>query len=163
MIGTGIRHNGLWIVNHEKSALTVVSREHEREVSLLHRRLGHVPFQSLSKLYPNAFSDVDKSKLFCDACELGKHIRLVYPSIGLRSSEPFMLIHSDVWGPCSVTSVSGLKGFVTFIDCYTHMTWIYMFKGKNEVLRYFQDFHKLVINQFNARVWITALTMERNM
>ncbi|CAO2199022.1 unnamed protein product [Urochloa humidicola] len=154
VIGTGVRRNGLWFVSHEKSALTTTSRGHEREVSLLHRRLGHVPFESLSRLYPDAFKGVDRSKLMCDACELGKHTRSVYPNIGLRSCEPFMLIHSDVWGPCSVTSVSGFKGFVTFIDCYTRMTWIYMLKGKNEVLRCFQDFHKLVTNQFNAKVRI---------
>ena len=65
-----------------------------------------------------------------------------------------MLIHSDVWGPCSVTSVSGFKWFVTFIDCYTHMTWIYMLRGKHKVLGCFQDFHKLVANQFNTRIRI---------
>jgi len=113
-----------------------------------------VPFESLSKLHPDAFKKVDRSKLLCDACELGKHTRSVYPNIGLRSCEPFMLIHSDVWGPCSVTSVSGFKGFVTFIDCYTRMTWIYMIKGKNEVLQCFQDFHKLIANQFNVKVRI---------
>jgi hypothetical protein len=88
----------------------------------------------------------------CVACELAKHTRSTYPSIGLHSSEPFMLIHSDVWGPCSSTSVSGFKWFVTFIDCYTRMAWIYMLKHKNEVLRCFKDFHKLVTNQFNAKI-----------
>jgi transposase InsO family protein len=34
------------------------------------------------------------------------------------------------------------------------MTWVYMLKHKNEVLRCFQDFHKLVANQFNAKVRI---------
>jgi len=34
------------------------------------------------------------------------------------------------------------------------MTWIYMLRGKHEVLRCFQDFHKLVANQFNARIRI---------
>ena len=48
----------------------------------------------------------------------------------------------------------GVKWFVTFIDCYTCMTWIFMLKHKNEVHRCFQDFHKLVANQFNAKVRI---------
>jgi hypothetical protein len=29
--------------------------------------------------------------------ELGKHTRSTYLSVGLRSCEPFILIHSDVW------------------------------------------------------------------
>jgi hypothetical protein len=57
-------------------------------------------------------------------------------------------------GPCLVTSLSGFKWFVTFIDCYTHMTWICMLRGKHEVLWCFQDYHKLVANQFNAKIWI---------
>jgi hypothetical protein len=88
---------------------------------------GHVPFESLNELYLDVFKDVNQKQLVCDACELGKHTRSTYPSIALRSCEPFMLIHSDVWGPCSITSLSGYKWFVTFIDCYTRMTWVYNF------------------------------------
>jgi len=154
VIGTGVRRNGLWFINQEQSALAVTTKTQEREAYLLHCRLGHVPFGSLNKLYPDVFKNVDIKNLVCDACELGKHTRTNYPSIGLRSCEPFMLIHSDVWGPCSVTSVSGFKWFVTFIDCYTRMTWVYMLRGKHEVLRCFQDFHKLVENQFNAKIRI---------
>jgi len=109
VIGTGVRHNGLWFINQADAALVAAIGEQEKEIFLLHRRLGHVPFESLNKLYPDVFKDVDRSKLVCDACELGKHTRSTYPSIGLRSCEPFMLIHSDVWGPCSVTSLSGFK------------------------------------------------------
>jgi transposase InsO family protein len=134
--------------------LSATTGINKREIVLLHRRLGHVPFESLSKLYPEYFKGMDKGTIMCDACEMAKHTRSTYPSIGLRSSEPFILIHSDVWGPCSITSVSGFKWFVTFIDCYTRMTWIYMLKHKNEVVRCFKDFHKLVTNQFNARVQI---------
>jgi len=103
---------------------------------------------------------VDIKKLVCDACELRKHTRTTYPSIGLRSCEPFMLIYSDVWGPCLVTSVSGSKWLVTFIDCYTRMTWVYKLRGKHEVLRCFQDFHKLAKNQFNAASKLSELIMK---
>jgi hypothetical protein len=154
MIRSGVRRNGLWYINHEDSALTVAIEGTEKEILLLHYRLGHVSFESLSKMYPNVFKKVDKSRLVCNACELGKHTRSTYLSIGLRSCEPFILVHFDVWGHCSVTSVSGVRWFIIFIDCYTQMTWIYMLKHKSEVLRCFQDFHKLISNQFNAKVQI---------
>jgi hypothetical protein len=153
-IGTGVRRNGLWFISQEEQALSATTEGNKREIMLLHRRLGHVPFESLSKLYPESFKGMEKGTLVCDACELAKHTRSTYPSIGLRSSDPFMLIHSDVWGPCSTTFVSGFKWFVTFIDCYSRMTWIYMLKHKNEVLRCFKDFYKLVTNQFNAKIQI---------
>jgi len=119
VIGTGVRHDGLCFVNHEESTLAPTVKGDVKEIMLLHCRLGHVPFESLSRLHPDAFKKVDRSKLLCDACELGKHTRSIYPSIDLRSCKPFMLIHSDFWGPCSITSVCRFKRFVTFIDCYT--------------------------------------------
>jgi hypothetical protein len=122
MIGTGVRCNGFWYINHEESALTVTIEGAEKEIMLLHCRLGHVPFESLNKLYLDVFKKVDKSRLVYDTCELGKHTRSTYASIGIRSCDPFILMHYDVLGPCSVTSVSGARWFVTFIDCYTRMT-----------------------------------------
>ena len=95
-IGTGVKRNGLWFINYEESALTAAPEGDFKEILLLHYRLGHVSFESLSRLNPAMFKGVDKSKLVCDACELGKHTRSIYPSIGLRSCEPFILIHSDV-------------------------------------------------------------------
>jgi hypothetical protein len=145
-IGTGVRRNVLWFIKHGESAMVIDVEGVEREIILRHCRSGHPSFDSLNKLYPDIFKKVDKSRLVCDACELGKHTRSTYPSIGLCSYEPFILIYSNVWGPCPVTSVSGFKWFVTFIDCYTRITWVYMLKHKNEVLQCFQDFHKLAVN-----------------
>jgi len=137
VIGTGVRRNGLRFINQQQSALAVATGTQQSEIYLLHRWLGHVPFESFNKLYPDVFKDVDIKKLVCDACELGKHTRTTYLSIGLRSYEPFMLIYSDVWGPCSVTSLSGFKWFVTFINFFSRMTWVYMLRGKHEVIRCF--------------------------
>jgi hypothetical protein len=96
-IGTGVRHNGLWRINHEELALATTAKGDVTVIFLLHCRLGHVFFESLSQQYPAMFKGVDKRKHVYDTCELGKHTRSTYPSIGPRSCEPFILIHSDVW------------------------------------------------------------------
>jgi hypothetical protein len=70
-IGTGVRRNGLWYINHGESAMTADSKEVEREIILHQCRLGHPSFDSLSKLYPDFFKKVDRSRLVCNACELG--------------------------------------------------------------------------------------------
>src|SRR6266498_4637233 len=49
-------------------------------------------------------------------------------------------------------SISGVKYFVTFIDCYSRMTWLYLMKHKSEVLKCFKDFCAYIKNQFNAHV-----------
>jgi hypothetical protein len=120
-------------------------------VILEHCRLGHLSLDTMSKVFPGIMSKVNKRKLVCDVCEYGKHTRSIYVSTGLRSISSFMLIHSDVW-TCPIISISGMKYFVTFIDCYSRMTWIYLMKQKNEVLKYFRDFSSLVENQYDARV-----------
>ncbi|XP_068666343.1 uncharacterized protein [Aristolochia californica] len=40
-----------------------------------------------------------------------------------KSFEPFEVIHSDVWGPTKVPSISRAHYFLTFIDECTRMTW----------------------------------------
>lgn len=151
--GTRVQLNGLWYINQEYATLAV--EEDVKEDTLLHhRRLGNPSFESLSKMYPELFSKLKKRELVCHACELGKHTRSTYSVVGLISCESFILMQYDVWGPCPVTSVNGTKWFVTFIYCYSRMTWIYMMKHKSEVLKYFQDFPGMVITQFNRKVHI---------
>jgi GAG-pre-integrase domain len=67
---------------------------------LHHRRLGHPSFSVLGRLYPLLFEKANKKKMFCDACELGKHTMSSYSSSGSRSFFVFVLVHSDVWGSC---------------------------------------------------------------
>jgi hypothetical protein len=51
-----------------------------------------------------------------------------------------MVIHLTVWGPSPIVSLSGIRCFVTFIDFYSHNTWIYLMHNKNEVFSTLQDF-----------------------
>ena len=102
--------------------VAAMRRELKDKAMLQHCRLEHLSFESLNKLEPTLFNKVNMNKLVCDACELGKHTRLVYKSIGFRSLELFGLVHLDVWGSCPTNSVSGYRWFVTFIDCYPQMT-----------------------------------------
>src|SRR5437016_5400348 len=78
-----------------------------QELLLLHRRLGHPSFATMPHFYPSLFNSCSRGSLVCNACELAKHTRVPYPSLGLRSSKPFEIIHPDVWGPCEVNSILG--------------------------------------------------------
>ncbi|BAT15897.1 Os12g0148400, partial [Oryza sativa Japonica Group] len=118
-LGTGVRRDGLWYLDRKETsedvclALMASTSKEEAKVLLLHCRLGHISFETMSKMFPAELSRVDKHKLVCDACEYGKHTRTSYVSRGLRSMLPFMLIHSDVW-TSPMVSMSGMKYFVTF-------------------------------------------------
>ena len=156
-LGTATRHSGLWYMDRKGtnealcSVLAAAMGEKEASVMLLHCRMGHLSFDKICKAFPNIMCGVDKSRLFCDACEFAKHTRTSYVSKGIRSLSPFVLVHSDVW-TCPVVSINGMKYFVTFIDCFTRMTWVYLMKHKSEVFKCFRDFCALVKNQFNTQV-----------
>jgi Integrase core domain/GAG-pre-integrase domain len=160
-LGTDTWHSGLWYLNRESvdSALSsflestwVVGRSVEDLLLLHHRRLGHLSFSALSRLYPPLFEKANKEKLVCDACKLGKHTRSSYSSSGSMSSLAFELVHSDVWGPCPTTAVNEYKYFVSFIDCFSRVTWLYLMKNKSDVFACFKDFHKGIQTQYGAVV-----------
>ena len=100
------------------------SEEEEKkfEIWLWHRRLGHASFGYLKKLFPSLFGMSDISSFRCDICELAKSHHTSFPLILNKSSLPFMVKHSDLWGPSKVPTLSGSHWFVTFIDDCTIMT-----------------------------------------
>ena len=82
-------------------------------VWLWHRILGHLSFGYLKKLQPHLFSIVSESDFHCDICELAKSHRISYsPSLN-KSPIPFMKVHSDVWGPAKISSLSEVRYFVS--------------------------------------------------
>ena len=79
------------------------------EIWLWHHRLGHVSFGYLKKLFPSLFAKVDVSSFQCDVRELAKSYRTSLSLQLNKSTSPFMLIHSDVWGPSKVTTLGGSR------------------------------------------------------
>ena len=156
-LGTGTRRRGLRYMDRSMPGqeglhmLAAIAEDKEIRALIHHCRMGHVSFDKMYQVFPDVMSGVDKSKLKCDACEFAKHTRNSYVSKGIRSISPFVLIHSDVW-TCPVLSVSGMKYFVTFIDCHSRMTWVYLMKHKDEVFQCFKVFYALVQTQFNVKI-----------
>ena len=69
-------------------------------------------------------------------------------------SKPFYLIHSDVWGPSKVTTISEKRWFVTFIDDYTRVCWVYLLREKSEVAEIFKSFSTMIEPQFQTKISI---------
>ena len=60
--------------------------------------------------------------------------------VNKRASTPFELIQSDVWGPCPVISATEFKYFVTFVDDFSRVTWLYLMKSRSELFSHFTAF-----------------------
>ncbi|CAH9142653.1 unnamed protein product [Cuscuta epithymum] len=115
-----------------------------------HYRLGHPSLTLMKQIYPQ-FSKV--SSIQCESCEFAKHHRTsLSPRLNKRANAPFDLVHTDVWGACPVVSKSGFKYFVTFVDDYSRMTWLFFMKYRSELFTHFSAFCAEIKTQFNVPV-----------
>jgi hypothetical protein len=48
--------------------------------------------------------------------------------------------------------MNSYRYFVTFIDCFSRVTWVYLMKNKSEVFDCFKDFHRSIQTQYRAVV-----------
>ncbi|KAG8485341.1 hypothetical protein CXB51_021417 [Gossypium anomalum] len=145
MIGTAKVDYGLYVWNKNSSQEGMaLSTSKEDSIMLWHRRLGHPNFMYLKKLFPLLFLNKKISSLNCEVCQLSKHTRVPYPLKPYVQSQPFSLIHSDLWGASRVKNIIGARWFITFIDDHTRVCWIYLLKEKSEVSRVFQNFHLMI-------------------
>ena len=82
-----------------------------------HCHLGHLPLPVLKKLYPQFHS---LPSLNCESCHFAKHhCSLLSPRVNKRAESIFELVHSNVWGPCPITSKTRFRYFVTFVDDFS--------------------------------------------
>ena len=61
------------------------------------------------------------------------------------------LFFSDVWGPAP-TSVGRYQYYVSFIDDYSKLTWIFLLKHKSDVYDVFLKFQQLVERLFDRKI-----------
>lgn len=149
-IGEGFFLNDLYYIPTSSSFPKSFLVDSVSQQLLWHKRVAQPSSHVLSMMFPNFC----KSSIDCEACQVSKSTRLPFPISQSRSSRPFEIVHSDVWGPSSLESFDGYRFYVTFIDDFTRTTFLYLLKSKSEVFKYFQDFHNMVKNQFSSHIGI---------
>ena len=85
-----------------------------------------------------------KSSL-CHTCQLGKHCRLPFSLSCTKTSRVFELIHSDLL-TSPVTSLSGFKYYVLFLDDFSHFLWGFPLRAKSDVFTVIKNFRVYVTN-----------------
>lgn len=93
----------------------------------------------------------------CRGCVLGKYTNATFSRSNNREKCVLGLIHSDICGPMSTTTLRGGEYFVTFIDDYSRKTWIYFLKTKDEVFHHFREFKALVENMTGKKIKVLRL------
>ncbi|KAM2798566.1 hypothetical protein COP1_003513 [Malus domestica] len=156
IIRRGTKRRGLYYVDDVvPGRVNQVSSGHNNKVKriwLWHRQLGHASFGYLRKLLPSLFNGISDSDFQCQDCILAKSHRTSYHLSLNKRSVPFELIHSDVWSPLPIATRHGIRWFVTFVDDCTRVTWLYTMKQKSDVGQIFQQFYRMIGNQFSLPI-----------
>jgi len=72
------------------------------------------------------------------------------------------LIHVDVWGPYSLSSIHGQKYFLTIVDDYSRYTWVFPLKQKSEVVKILENFVVFIQTQFETPIKVIRSDMRLN-
>ena len=88
----------------------------------------------------------------CKGCVKGKNIKKTFPSSESKEKGILEIIHYDICGPISSSSLSGYVYYVFFIDDFFKKTWIYFMKNKDEVCSKFKVFKSLIENHTEKKI-----------
>lgn len=98
-------------------------------------------------------SVLKSSSTMCIDCVAGKQRHDPFQNKSVRrASRPLQLVHSDICGPITSESNSHKRYFITCIDDYSRMMWIYFLHAKSEALDAFKKFKILVEKEVGAYV-----------
>lgn len=122
------------------------------ECWLWHSRLGHLNFKDMRQLaVRNMVEGLPKINVpdkVCERCIISKQPRNSFKShLPMRATGLLGVVHSDVCGPFEVPSIGGNKYFVSFVDEFSRMMWLYLIKTKGEVFEVFQKFKVMAEKQ----------------
>ncbi|CAI7740376.1 unnamed protein product [Closterium sp. NIES-53] len=104
----------------------------------LHRRMGHVALPILQQLVKSEMVAGIRVKgetddvLGCPTCMHAKFTRYPFSSSEATAKAPLDEVVMDVVGPLKL-GAAGAEYFLTIVDVYIRMTWVYMLSKKSDV------------------------------
>lgn len=154
-----LSRNRTFKCNVKDSGVKVLSTVTESQSWLWHRRFGHLNFKSLTQLSEKelvtGMPKIGVCDKTCDVCLKGKQTRLPFADQSpMRASSPLHAVSSDICGPIEVPTLGGNKYFITFIDEFTRMIWLYVIKQKSEALEVFKKFKAVAETQSGQKLKI---------
>jgi hypothetical protein len=122
-------------------------------ISTWHRCLGNPGPDVLSQLSRSSVITCPRasSESLCHACQLGRYIRLPFPSSSSSVVRAFDLIHCDLWTSL-VPGVSRYKYYLIILDNCTHCSWTFLLRHKSDTFPTLSHFFAYVSTQFGCTI-----------
>jgi hypothetical protein len=142
-----------------KDALTCLFAKATLDESMLwHRRLGHINFKTINKIVKNGLVRGLPQKRFendqtCIACLKGKQHKVACkPKIFNSINQSLFMLHMDLFGPVSVSSIMHKRFCLVVTDDYSRFTWVFFLDTKDETPNILKSFITEIENLVSKRV-----------
>jgi hypothetical protein len=137
---------------HASVTTTTTPTQNIPQAALWHFRLGHLGSNKMMLLHSRySYISVDH-KGVCDICHYAKHKKLPFPISNNKAVHCYDLLHVDIWGPVSTSSIHGHSYFLTIVDDCSRFTWVVLMKHKSEARQRIIEFITLIENQLKTIV-----------
>jgi transposase InsO family protein len=94
----------------------------------------------------------EKDKL-CSACQARKQVGNTHPKKSMmRTYKALELLHMDLFGPTTYTSIGENKYGFVIVDSFTRYTWVFFLVDKSDVFATFKTFIKRIHNEFKTTI-----------
>lgn len=177
--GCDIRLRGGYLTMHDRHGKLLVKAERSRnrlykvrmgikntailhlteinESSRWHARMGHINPEMLKSMFDRklvqGILSVNFEKEMCSSCLLGKQTRRVFPqATSYRASKILELIHGDLCGPITPSTIAGNRYIFVLIDDHSRYMWTILLKEKGDAFEKFKKFKRLVEQESGMNV-----------
>jgi hypothetical protein len=87
------------------------------------------------------------------ACQAEKQVGNTHPKKSMIStSKKFELLHMDLFGPTTYTSIGGNKYGFVIVDDFSRYTWLFFLLDKSDTFAAFKTFIKRIHNEFETTI-----------
>lgn len=143
-VAVGVRRGGLFqmifrAIDSIDDAIASIAIK-GNTLKMWHERLGHQNVGHVRSFLRQRDFDFVDEEFDCDGCAYGKLHRLSFEHREEKSTKCGEIVHADVCGPISETSLSGARYFLLLKDDYSHFRTVYFLKQKSEVLNNLKTF-----------------------
>ena len=89
----------------------------------------------------------------CSVCQAKKQVGNTHPKKSMMStSKAFELMHMDLFGPTTYTSIGGNKYGFMIVDDFTRYIWVFFLVDKSDVFATLKSFVKGIHNEFETTI-----------
>jgi len=129
----------------------------------LHYSLGHLNYQAIKAMVRKGLIKgitLSKKELsitppICAACAKGKATRASFPASKSGHADKILgLVHSDLWGPAPVQTITGTRYVITFTDDKSRWAWVTFLKRKGKTFTAFKEWLIFVEKQTGQQLYI---------